>query len=319
MRRLLTRVVISSLIATGLILSAQIPATAGIRCQQRDPATGRCLIWIQVPGNHGHPGGPGGDGPRGGGSGSSCYWDPAKQGLSRPPAGRVPCTSEYGYWSNGYNCYIRALDPQPPADDPAWQGHLPGDGAVYECYQPQTDLDIMVWSQDPPPRSGAGPAPRDVAQIAIKAMRLRAINIGITPKPGLGSVGLVGMPVWMWVRNPDDHTYGPARATASAGGITVTATAEVQGITWDMGDGTKVVCHAAGTPYQSSFGKRQSPDCGHVYDQSSAHQPAGKYTVTATSDWVINWSGAGQTGTIRLNGLRRSVEVLVGEAQVLGE
>ena len=52
----------------------------------------------------------------------------------------MPCTIEYGYWSNGYNCYISLLDPQPPAGDPSWQGHEPGDGAVYQCYQPQTDL-----------------------------------------------------------------------------------------------------------------------------------------------------------------------------------
>jgi hypothetical protein len=41
------------------------------------------------------------------------------------------------------------------------------------------------------------------------------------------------------------------------------------------------------------------------------------FTVTATSDWVISWQGAGQSGTIRLNGLARSVQIAVGEAQVL--
>jgi hypothetical protein len=39
--------------------------------------------------------------------------------------------------------------------------------------------------------------------------------------------------------------------------------------------------------------------------------------VTATSDWVITWSGAGQAGTIRLGGLTRSAEIAIGEAQVL--
>ena len=43
----------------------------------------------------------------------------------------------------------------------------------------------------------------------------------------------------------------------------------------------------------------------------------GKYTVTATSDWVITWEGAGQTGTILLNGLTRTTAISVGEAQVL--
>ena len=84
-----------------------------------------------------------------------------------------------------------------------------------------------------------------------------------------------------------------------------------------MGDGTKVTCTTAGTPYKAAYGNTKSPDCGHVYEKSSSTKPGGKYTVTATSDWVITWEGAGQTGTIRLNGLTRSVAIAVGEAQVL--
>jgi hypothetical protein len=315
MRGLLTRFVITSLLVAAWTFSGQVSAFGDTTCQQTDTTTGQCLVWVEVsdpsPDDHSD------DGPKDTGSGTSCYWDPTKQGLSRPPAGPVPCTSEYGYWSNSYNCYIKALDPQPPADDPAWQGHEPGDGAVYTCYQPQTDIDIRIWAQDPPPGAGTGPTPREVAQLAVRSMQLSAISVGIAPEPGPGSIGLVGMPVWMWAKNPDDRTYGPATASASAGGITVTATARVHQITWDMGDGTKVVCRTAGTPYEASFGMRESPDCGHVYEKSSGHEPGEKYTVTATSDWVITWAGAGQTGTIRLNGLTRSVEISVGEAQVL--
>src|SRR3546814_6731606 len=95
-------------------------------------------------------------------------------------------------------CYIRLLDPQPPAGDPAWEGHEPGDGAVYDCYQPQAHLLIHIWAANPPENSGTGPSPRDVAQLAIDDMALRAIDVGITPEPGVNRIGLVGMPVWMW-------------------------------------------------------------------------------------------------------------------------
>jgi hypothetical protein len=176
---------------------------------------------------------------------------------------------------------------------------------------------VAFWSQDTPPGAAAGPSPRDVAQLAIKQLNLRAIDIGIVPEPRPDSIGLVGMPVWMWVDAPNDHTFGPATASASAGGITVTATAKVFRITWDMGDGTQVVCRTAGTPYDPSFGRRDSPDCGHTYERSSADQPDQKFTVSATSDWVITWAGAGQTGTIRLDGLTRTTRIAVGEAQVL--
>ena len=134
-------------------------------------------------------------------------------------------------------------------------------------------------------------------------MELKAINIGLAPEPGPDSVGLVGMPVWMWAASPDDHTFGPITASASAGGITITATARVHKVTWDMGDGTEVVCRNAGTPYRPEYGKQESPNCGHVYATSSSREQDGKFTVTASSDWVVEWTGAGQSGVIRLNGL----------------
>jgi hypothetical protein len=148
-------------------------------------------------------------------------------------------------------------------------------------------------------------------------MKLTAINIGIAPKAEDGRIGLVGMPIWMWVANPDAHTWGPATASATAGGITVTATARVRQITWDMGDGHKVTCRTVGTPYKPEYGNKKSPDCGYVYTTSSSPKPDHKFKVTATSDWVIEWAGAGQTGTIRLNGLVREAQIAIGEAQVL--
>lgn len=318
MRRLVVAVAAVSLAIAGTILGGQ-SARADTECQVTDPQTGLCVIWVEVPPTPSEPGDDGDGEPVDTGSGHGCYWDPAKQGLSRPPAGPVPCTTEAGYWSNSYNCYISIAKPQPPDGDRAWQGHEPGDGAVYFCYQPQTGILILVWAQNRPADAGVGPTPREVAQNAIDSMALQAIDIGIAPEPGPDSVGIVGMPVWMWVANPNEHTFGPATASASAGGITVTATARVHQITWAMGDGTDVVCRTTGTPYQPSFGSRQSPDCGHIYERTSGHEPGGKYSVVASSDWVITWEGAGQTGTIRLNGLVRSVQITVGEAQVLVE
>ncbi len=39
-------------------------------------------------------------------------------------------------------------------------------------------------------------------------MSLRPITIGIVPKAAPGSVGLVGMPVWMWVASPGPAVLG---------------------------------------------------------------------------------------------------------------
>ncbi|WP_244242321.1 hypothetical protein [Nocardioides seonyuensis] len=209
------------------------------------------------------------------------------------------------------------MDPQPEAGDAAWQGHEPGDGAVYLCYQPQTGIIVPLWLANPPDQAGQGPTPRVVAEQAIASMDLKAVRIGIAPKADEDSIGIVGMPVWMWAKEPDAETVGPVTATASAGGITVTATASLLKVTWSMGDGTEVVCSTPGTRYRPEFGMQASPDCGHTYQQSSAGQEGDKFTVTATSSWVVTWSGAGQTGTIRLNGLTRMARIAVGEAQVL--
>ncbi len=140
-------------------------------------------------------------------------------------------------------------------------------------------------------------------------MNLSAITIGLVPEPEAGSVGLVGMPNWMWVENPSENTWGPITRSASAAGWTVTATGRVSQVAWSMGDGQVVSC-GAGTVYRDSYGKSKSPNCGHVYTRQGA------YTVQATSHWVITWSGIGQAGTIPMD-LTRSAAVTIGEVQVL--
>ncbi|MGI5190007.1 hypothetical protein ACQEVI_17840 [Promicromonospora sp. CA-289599] len=142
-------------------------------------------------------------------------------------------------------------------------------------------------------------------------MSLSAIEIGIVPENEPGRVGLVGMPVWLWVEDPGESTTGPITRSASAGGYTMTATARLDRIVWDMGDGTTVTCVSPGTPYEDRFGVADSPDCGHRYQKQGD-----PYTVTATSFWTVQWEGVGQTGTIPLD-FTRSTQIVVGEAQVI--
>lgn len=289
-------------------------AVADTKCQVTDPLTGQCTVWVAVPTAPPSTNAPS---PAGSVISSACLWNPAPQHLPGPPAGPVACNSPYGYWANSMNCYVQMLRPQPPPGDPEWRGHASNDGAVYSCYQPQTDLQVFFWAQKAPSPSGGAATPQEVAQVAVRRMALSAVDIGIAPKPGPNSLGIVGMPVWMWVATPTAQSFGPITASASAGGVTVTATARVASVTWNMGDGNQVVCHGPGTAYVAADGPGSSPDCGHTYTKSSADQPARAYIVTATSHWMVSWSGAGQTGTIALNGLSRSVQIRIGEAQVL--
>lgn len=170
------------------------------------------------------------------------------------------------------------------------------------------------WAANPPGANAIDPAV--VAQMAVDKMTLAPPDIDINPKPG--GKGLVGMPVWMAV-DQSRITYGPNSATATAGGVTVTATAKVKSIVWNMGDGASVTCNGPGTVYRKSFGMKQSPDCGHVYKQTSDSAAGGKFKVSATATWAVDWQvagGGGETG--QLTEVRNAaVAVTIVESQAV--
>lgn len=146
-------------------------------------------------------------------------------------------------------------------------------------------------------------------------MVMNGPQIGMAPPPGSAS-GLVGLPVWMWTER-GEHLTGPTRASASAGGVTVTAVGEVTRVVWDMGDGHSVTC-GAGTPYSSGAGGA-SPDCGYTYATASTdHVPGGAWPVTATSTWTITWSGGGQSGTETM-ALSSTAALRIGDLNVLNQ
>lgn len=220
------------------------------------------------------------------------------------------------------SCTVSRLNPQPPAGSAVWKGHKPGDGAIYtrscifDASTAASTLGVPLplqtfWSATPP--AATGPDPAQLAQQAVDKMQLKGPDI---VSPSATGRWAVGVPVWMHV-GKSATTYGPNSATASAGAVTVTATAKVSKIKWAMGDGSTVTCTGAGTPYQKAYGKRTSPDCGHTYAQTSATESGKEFKVNATSTWTVKWTGGGQSG--ELTEVRESqVEVSVGELQALG-
>ncbi|MBW8800072.1 MAG: ATP/GTP-binding protein [Streptomyces sp.] len=209
-------------------------------------------------------------------------------------------------------CKYQKVDPKPPAAWPGWKGADPKKNDVYFYGCTDGGLNnpdgfvVVPLGQQPAPQVD----PRVLAQRAVDSMTLLGPDIA---SPRAAGKYTVGVPMWMWV-NQSATTYGPNTATATAGGVTVTATAEVSKIVWSMGDGASVTCNGPGTPYASSEGMAQSPTCGHVYSKTSAAN--GKFPVTATSTWTINWQGGGQAG--QLAEVRQTnVQVAVGEVQVV--
>jgi hypothetical protein len=186
------------------------------------------------------------------------------------------------------------------------------EGAWYLCHLPDSPVDtdeFPVWVE--------GPTPVDPAQLArdiLARIQLARVGIGITPEPG--RTGIIGLPTYLWVNNPGARTLGPISDSESAGGVTVTLTAKVNKVVWNLGDGTTITCAGAGTPYRDEFGSRPSPTCGHVYRHPSTALPGGAYHVTATAVWDVAWTGGGQSGQIPFE-VASETSIRMSEAQAL--
>ncbi|MFG2425187.1 ATP/GTP-binding protein [Streptomyces sp. NPDC048448] len=285
-------------LGAALLLATVATTTAGTPGPKPSTGVGSCTV-VEICVGAGVGGTPG--------SGNDKPTHPGK-GTGKPP---VPGP-----------CIVTRMEPQPPTGSSVWEGHDPGDGAIYTRICPVAIAGAgATGSLMGPPEtfwSATPPAPTiDPAQLAQQALDKMALLGPDITSPDPAGKYIVGLPTWMWVTKRQT-TYGPNTASASAGGVTVTATATVSKIVWGMGDGSTVTCNGPGTPYTASYGNQESPTCGHTYSRTSASQDDGKYTVTATSTWSVDWQvvSGGETG--QLTAIRQSQEqVAIGELQVV--
>lgn len=272
--------------------------------------TGTCVVTVERPGTPMQPVATPGD------SAGGETRAPACVGYGSTP---VPCSDPlFGTWSNALECYLKRTEPPPAPTSPLWGGRYP-EGAIYDCVSvgvgPFTKV-ARIWLPQAPQAPAVQMTPEQAARIVVTRMDLRAADIGIVPENRPGAVGAVGAPVYMWTA-PGPSTFGPQTLTGSAGGITITATAKVDRIVWSMGDGTSVTCRTPGTAYEDRFGFAASPDCGHRYTKTSAGKPRNAYPISATSYWLVDWTGpAGSGGQINLD-LTADTSIVVGELQAL--
>lgn len=307
LRPVMAGLALAMIFATGA--HARAWADTGVTCpagQRLDAALARCVVAVDAPGTpapaSGTPSTITEAGPA-----PTCHFNGAE----------IPCTQGGAWWSPGGPCYISPQSDAYPPTHEKWLGNYPK-GGIYLCANPYTHFNYTFWALTPPPGPASPADPAVLAQRAVAEMTFHAITIGMVPLEGNQPngkpyIGLVGMPTWMWVANPTPDTAGPQTRTVSAGGISVTATATLQRVVWVMGDNrgaaSTVTC-GAGTPYQDSYGKQDSPTCGYRY------QKQGTYTVSATSYWSVAWAGGGASGTIPLH-FTSTRPVVIGELQVI--
>lgn len=228
------------------------------------PSAPECTVTVVDPGN-------------GGGRGEGEAGGPI---VCRIGSQVVDCHSDTFGWLGTGGCYY--------GKDAG--GFQPSQEYIKTCLDAATgDLTPAgtVWLLNPP-SSLAAAARRAVSQ-------LRFPEPGISASPLLTAPQVVQVPVWWWVE-PD--SWRTQTATAALPGITFTARATPQKITWDAGDGTRTECTGPGTPWTSNYAPTApSPTCGHTYRTTSKRAPGGRFTLRAVTTWAITWEGAGLTGT----------------------
>ncbi|MBB5833746.1 hypothetical protein [Kribbella italica] len=225
------------------------------------------------------------------------------------------CTSELGNWSNTHQCYLQRMSPPPPYDSPIWTGKDLTKGSVWACVREQGYdegrhlVTRFVWIQGEPDIEVVDPL--TLVYRAIAEMKLGKPQVGTAPGPA--QIGLVNMPVWLWVTK-SENTWGPITRSANVPGLTVNVKAQVKAVNWSLGDGKTLRCETAGTPYNKSSGLKDSPDCGHRYVKTSHNQPNCKYNLTATTEWDITWeSTLGDNGQIPMT-QSAGTQLRIGEA-----
>lgn len=238
----------------------------------------------------------------------------------------IPCSSEFGAW-DGY-CYVRVATSDPNVHKDVWGDHT--DGVIVECSPfdcvggpdpcPGATLD---WAPGPPAQTG--PSAEELARRAVAQMQLTMGEVGSTPPPSTadpGSVGAIGLPIWLWIANRAENTTGPITRSESDGGLTVSATGTLDRVEWVLTDvsGTtrgSITCdgvNAPGTPYDGRNSAEPSPTCGFGPDLNNT---PGHLTLTGTAYWSVEWQGGGQSGQIEVPAQSNSTQIRIGELQAL--
>jgi hypothetical protein len=297
MRQLKVLLIVGGLIG-GLLVAVTAPSASADppTCGLRD-ANGVCVITVQDPGSGGGTTpGSGGTAPVG-----------APTCTSSDYGQEVPCDGGgLGYWSQGNQCYISSVSPQPPVTDPVWQGNTTG--AIYNCtfYVPPGGTfpgtaGGWFWSPTVPARAGAVD-PAAVAQQALTTLRIPAPTVGRYPAGRLQDgrpYTVVRAYTWYYTERAG---FTVLHARAAAGGVSAQVTVTPTQLSFTPGDGARAVsCAGPGVAWQHSDGPwAASPaGCDYRYPHSSIGQPNGEVTATYGITWAITWSAStGASGTL---------------------
>lgn len=186
------------------------------------------------------------------------------------------------------------------------------DGSV--TYSPQVSQ-AAVGAVAPPPN------PADVAAEAYNSIRFP------TPTPHLSPDSKIAVAYWnyLWTGDP-----GTLTASATAAGLTVTASATLASSTWSMGEVkdpettakvTAFTCRGGGekpgADPEWNMSRPASTDCAYAYRWRSLGERTsgeGTWPVTVSTTWNISWTASsGVSGTATRTQVSAPLQVYVGE------
>lgn len=160
----------------------------------------------------------------------------------------------------------------------------------------------------PAPGQPAAPVMIDPRELAMSAvlqlpLPLPTPEVGPPPSANQWNSAFVGYPLWLFAAGPSSSS-----ATITLAGLPITLVAARNSVRFDMGDGSSVSCTSTTKWARGVEAGAASPDCGHTYQQP------GRYTITATSSWSVQWTALGQSGIIPIT-KTATMALPVGELQ----
>jgi hypothetical protein len=220
-------------------------------------------------------------------------------------------------------CWDDPMSPQPSPDDPSyaaiWAGHTAAEGHLVVTKCPELAgggvnqiFNGAIWL-GPPHFVAFGTPAVDIGALAQQAFSSLHAPL---PDPQTGPDTQLAVNRWsyLWITDP-----GVLTASASAGGVTVTATAQLDSVSWSMGEPvsldkphrlvTPVVCDGPGfNPGPNANVHVDQPaasgSCAYHYQwrsDSDRTGGTGSWPVSVTSSYAVQWTATiGISGTATL-------------------
>ncbi|MDR1449799.1 MAG: hypothetical protein LBI84_06315 [Propionibacteriaceae bacterium] len=237
------------------------------------------------------------------------------------------CAGPWGSWfDSARRCHVNVASSHP--DDPAWAGRWHGrtTGYLLNCYLFDAYSNVVsnnvYWSATTSPEPGS-----NAIEAALGGLFETGALHGSVVSPDLGVfpgglvnpdrpevMGVVGVPVWFWAKNPTGVIATPASETTQVDGWLLWADVSLAFIDYDTGDNETMRCDGLGSdPTGRIHEPTVPPDgCTHTYLKK------GDYEVTAATYARLRWRLGSQSGDeVFLVEPRQSGVYHVGEIQVL--